>query len=180
MLKRNAAELVAELGSDLGSPSSLLFVPFLDGSWSPHSDTEIRGALLGLQHSSGDLEVARAVLQGVAFALRECADAFRATGTSIDRLLAIGGGSRSDLWLSMIATLLGVELRVPESSELGAAFGAARLALVADTGARPSDILTRPKINRSVAPVSNLQGAYDETYADWLHAIAQLRERTAK
>lgn len=180
LLKRNAAELVGELGSDLGKPSSLLFVPFLDGSWSPHSDTEIRGAFLGLQHSSDDLELARAVLQGVAFALRECADAFGAAGTKIDRLLAIGGGSRSDLWLSMIATLLGVELRVPESSELGAAFGAARLALIAGTGARPEEILTRPKINRSVAPSVGLQSAYDDSYQDWLRAIAQLRERPVK
>jgi xylulokinase len=179
LLKRNAAELVTDLGKELSTPTPLLFVPFLDGSWSPHSDTEIRGALLGLQHSTDDAEMARAVLQGVAFALRECADAFRATGTSIDRLLAIGGGSRSDLWLSMIATLFGVELRVPESSELGAAFGAARLAMVAGTGANPADVLTRPKINRSIAPRLDLSAAYDESYGAWRHAIAQIRERGA-
>ena len=177
LVKRNAADLVASLGADLGAPSPLLFVPFLDGSWSPHSDTQIRGALIGLQHSSDEREMALSVLQGVAFALRECADAFRATGTSIDNLLAIGGGSRSDLWLSMIATLLGVELRVPESSELGAAFGAARLALVADTGAAPAAVLTRPKINRAIAPRQSLRAAYDSSYADWLHAITQLRNR---
>jgi len=179
LLKRNAAELVADLGPELGTPSPLLFVPFLDGSWSPRSDTEIRGALIGLQHSSDEIEMARAVLQGVAFALRECADAFRATGTSIDRLLAIGGGSRSDLWLSMLATLFGVDLRVPESSELGAAFGAARLALIAGTGAAPADVLTRPKINRTIAPRQELRSAYDDSYAEWQHAIAQMRERRA-
>lgn len=179
LLKRNAAELVTELGREMDAPTPLLFVPFLDGSWSPHSDTEIRGALLGLQHSTDDAEMARAVLQGVAFALRECADAFRATGTSIDKLLAIGGGSRSDLWLSMIATLFGVELRVPESSELGAAFGAARLAMVAGSGANPADVLTRPKINRSIAPVTQFSAAYDDSYRQWRRAIAQIRERSA-
>ena len=177
LLKRNAAELVTELGTALTAPSSVLFVPFLDGSWSPHSDTEIRGALFGLQHSTDDAEMARAALQGVAFALRECADAFRATGTSIERLLAIGGGSRSDLWLSMIATLFGVELRVPESSELGAAFGAARLAMIAHSGANPADVLTRPKINRTIAPNTGLSVAYDQSYSEWRHAIAQIRMR---
>lgn len=181
LLKRNAAELVGELGAELSAPCPVSFVPFLDGSWSPRSDTEIRGALFGLQHSTDDAEMTRAVLQGVAFALRECADAFRATGTPIDKLLAIGGGSRSDVWLTMIATLFGVELRVPESSELGAAFGAARLAIVAETGARPADILTRPKINRTIAPRTGLSAAYEESYQSWLKSIAQIRAaRSAK
>jgi xylulokinase len=181
LLKRSAAELVGELGAELSAPCPVSFVPFLDGSWSPRSDTEIRGALFGLQHSTDDAEMTRAVLQGVAFALRECADAFRATGTPIDKLLAIGGGSRSDVWLTMIATLFGVELRVPESSELGAAFGAARLAIVAETGARPVDILTRPKINRTIAPRTGLAAAYEESYQSWLKSIAQIRAaRTAK
>jgi xylulokinase len=159
----------------MGAPSQVLFVPFLDGCWSPHSDAEIRAALIGLQHSTDDAVLARAVLQGVAFALRECADAFRATGTNIDRLLAIGGGSRSDLWLSMIATCLGVELRVPAASELGAAFGAARLALIAATGANPADVLTLPKISRTIEPDRQYQQAYADTYQDWLQVMPEIR-----
>ena len=179
LLKRNPAELVIELGSVMGAPSQVLFVPFLDGCWSPHSDAEIRAALIGLQHSTDDLTLTRSVLQGVAFALRECADAFRATGTSIDRLLAIGGGSRSDLWLSMIATCLGVELRVPASSELGAAFGAARLALIAQTGASPAEVLTLPRISRTIEPDRQFEAAYAETYHDWLHVMPELRQTSA-
>lgn len=177
LLKRDAADLVADLGRDLAAPSPVLFVPFLDGSWSPHSDTAIRGALFGLQHSTDDAEMTRAVLQGVAFALRECADAFRATGTPIDNLLAIGGGSRSDVWLSMIATLFGVDLRVPESSELGAAFGAARLAIIAQTGAAPASVLTRPKINRTIAPQAAFTAAYEDSYQNWRKSLAPLRQR---
>jgi len=179
VLKRNPAELVMELGSVMGAPSQVLFVPFLDGCWSPHSDAEIRAALIGLQHSSDDAVLARAVLQGVAFALRECADAFRATGTSIDRLLAIGGGSRSDLWLAMIATCLGVELRVPAASELGAAFGAARLALIAATGASPAEVLTLPKISRTIEPDQQFEQAYSDTYQDWLHVMPEIRHISA-
>ena len=175
LLKRNPAELVMQLGSVMGAPSQVLFVPFLDGCWSPHSDAEIRAALIGLQHSTDDAVLARAVLQGVAFALRECADAFRATGTNIDGLLAIGGGSRSDLWLSMIATCLGVELRVPAASELGAAFGAARLALIAATGANPADVLTLPKISRTIEPDRQYQQAYSDTYQDWLQVMPEIR-----
>ncbi|MDO9417602.1 xylulokinase [Pararhizobium sp.] len=175
LVKRPAADLVADLGTVLRAPSPVVFVPFLDGCWSPRSDAEIRGALIGLQHSSGDEELTRAVLQGVAFALLECADAFRATGTSIEKLLAIGGGSRSDLWLSMIATCLGVELRVPEASELGAAFGAARLGMIASTGASTAGVLRPPKINRMISPVQDLAPAYAEAYRTWLSVMPEVR-----
>jgi xylulokinase len=175
VVKRPASELVADLGTALGTPSPVLFVPFLDGCWSPRADVEIRAALVGLQHSSDDDVLTRAVLQGVAFALRECADAFRAAGSSIDSLIAIGGGSRSELWLSMIATSLGVELKVPEASELGAAFGAARLALIAQTGARPEAVLTAPRITRVITPVQNLVPAYAEAYDTWLSLMPEIR-----
>lgn len=175
LVNRPAADLVAELGTVLRAPSSVVFVPFLDGCWSPRNDAEIRGALIGLQHSSGDEELTRAVLQGVAFAMLECADAFRATGTSIDRLLAIGGGSRSDAWLSMISTCFGVELRVPEASELGAAFGAARLGMIASTGASVEDVLRPPKINRAISPVQSLAPAYSDAYRTWLSVMPEVR-----
>lgn len=175
LLKRSPVELVLELGSVSGPPSQVLFVPFLDGCWSPRSDAEIRGALIGLQHATDDAALTRAVLQGVAFALRECADAFRATGTSFDRLLAIGGGSRSDLWLEMIATCLGVELQVPAASELGAAFGAARLALIARTGAAPEQVLTRPRISRTIEPDRRHSQHYEAAYNDWLQLMPEIR-----
>ena len=175
LVRKPAAELVAELGPSLGAPSPVLFVPFLDGCWSPRADAEIRGALIGLQHASDDQVLARAVLQGVAFAMKECADAFRSTGTRFDSLLAIGGGSRSDLWLSMLATSLNVELKVPEASELGAAFGAARLGMIAESGAAPEDVLTAPRIKRVIRPVDNLVPAYAEAYQTWMSVMPEVR-----
>ncbi len=61
LVRKPAADLVAELGTELGAPSPVLFVPFLDGCWSPRADAEIRGALIGLQHASDDQVLARAV-----------------------------------------------------------------------------------------------------------------------
>ncbi|MFB2551993.1 xylulokinase [Ensifer soli] len=180
LLKRPAAELVGALGTELEAPCPVLFLPYLDGSWSPLSDAEIRGAFVGLSHGTDDAVLTRAVLQGIAFAFRECADAFRSTGTSIDGLLAIGGGSRSDLWLSMIATCLGVELKVPAASELGAAFGAARLGMIAATGAAPQDVLRRPVISRAIAPVESLRPAYGETYREWAALVAPVRRASAE
>ncbi|MDO6966898.1 xylulokinase [Rhizobium alvei] len=179
LLKRPASELVAELGTDLGAPAPVVFVPFLDGCWSPHADASIRGAFVGLNHSSDDAVLTRAVLQGVAFAMRECADAFRSTGTRIDNLLAIGGGSRSELWLKIMATILGVELQVPASSQLGAAFGAARLAIIAAENAAPESILVPPPIRNSISPDSAREESYQENYQTWLSVIPDVRKASA-
>ena len=75
----------------------------------------------------------------------------------------------------MIATLLDVELRVPEASELGAAFGAARLALIAESGASPQSVLTAPRIKHVVSPVQNLAPAYADAYDTWLSVMPEVR-----
>lgn len=176
-LKRPAGELVAELGEAPRAATGLLFVPFLDGNWSPRNDADIRGGFVGLAHQHDDAALTQAVLQGVAFAIRECADAFRAGGSEFRRLLAIGGGSRSSLWLSMLATLLQTELDVPVTSALGAAMGAARLGMIAATGEAPAGVLTRPEIGHRVAPAATHTASYEDAFAHW-QAISHVFTRS--
>ena len=85
-------------------------------------------------------------MEGVAFAFRDCQRVLSDAGTKIDRLLAVGGGSKSNLWLKMIATNLDMELSLPEDGDFGGALGAARLGLCAATGASPEDVITMPGI----------------------------------
>ncbi len=100
---------------------------------------------MGLTHNTDDQAMTQAVLQGVAFALAESAAAFRANGATFDQLLAIGGGSRSALWLSMLATCLEARIAVPAGGAISAAIGAARLGILAATGAEPHEALARPR-----------------------------------
>jgi xylulokinase len=104
------------------------------------------------------------VLEGVTFAIRDCRDALAATGTRIDRLLAVGGGSRSDYWLSAIATALGTPVALPAAGDFGGAFGAARLGMMAATGAG-AEIATMPPIARTIDPVAALSDAFDAGHA---------------
>lgn len=166
-LKQTPAELVAALGEAPRPATDLIFVPFLDGCWSPRSDAAIRGGFLGLAHQHDDAAMTQAVMQGVAFALLECAEAFHASGTRMERLLAIGGGSRSRLWMSILATSLGVELDLPQASELGAAFGAARLGMIAASGAAPETVLRRPAIRDVVAPSQAHRESYARSFERW-------------
>ena len=91
-------------------------------------------------------------------------------------LLGIGGGSKSDCWVELIATLLGVPIDLPEAGDFGAALGAARLAIVGDTGADPGAIMTRPAVARTIEPRQDLASAYDDAYAQFRALYPAIKE----
>jgi xylulokinase len=90
--------------------------------------------------------------------------------------VAVGGGSRSDYWLQVIATALDHPLSIPEAGDFGAAFGAARLGMMAATG-DPS-IATPPRITRTVAPDAGLAAAFDDGHARYKRAAQAILELT--
>jgi xylulokinase len=105
----------------------LLFAPYLTGERTPHPDPDARGAFVGLsvRHDRGALW--RAMLEGVAYGLRDSLDLLRELGVRPERGRVSGGGARSELWLRILASALGMPLETTESEE-GSAFGAALLA----------------------------------------------------
>jgi len=161
---KSAADLTGELGETLKAPSSVTFLPYLSGERTPHNDATIRGAFIGLGHESGRVVLTQAVLEGVAFAIRDNLEALRSAGTDIARVTAIGGGSRSRYWLASIATALGVPVDLPADGDFGAAFGAARLGLIAATGADPVAVCTPPRTAGTIEPVASLSDAYADAY----------------
>ncbi|GAA3767586.1 xylulokinase [Plantactinospora mayteni] len=118
----------------------LYFLPHLLGERSPYWDPEAAGAFVGLRRHHDRAHLVRAVLEGVAFNLLTCVDAFREHGLPVDRVDAIGGGAASDAWLRILADVWGATVRrrsiVEEANSLGAAVTAAvGLGLVDDFGA---------------------------------------------
>ncbi|MGF1937287.1 MAG: xylulokinase [Nostoc sp. ChiQUE02] len=120
----------------------VLFLPHLAGERSPHLDPDTRGALVNLSLAHTQADITRAVLEGVAFSLREALEVISAIAP-LDQLLATGGGARSHIWLRILADVLQTELIAPKAEE-GAAYGAAILAMVG-VGAYP-DLETALKI----------------------------------
>ncbi|MGV3552262.1 xylulokinase [Rhizobium sp.] len=161
---KSAAELTGELGDDLKAPGTVTFLPYLSGERTPHNDAQIRGVFTGLGHESSRVVLTQAVLEGVTFAIRDNLEALKSAGTSIARVTAIGGGSRSKYWLKSIATSLGVAVDIPQDGDFGAAFGAARLGLIAATGADPVKVCTAPKTEETIEPARELTSAYEEAY----------------
>jgi len=129
-----AAALTGELGA-LQAPGKTVFLPYLGGERTPMNDPAIRGAFVGLDHQTDRAAGTRAVLEGVTFAFRDSRDALAATGTKLESLLAVGGGAKSDYWLKAIATALDCPVLVPAAGDFGGALGAARLGMMAASGA---------------------------------------------
>jgi xylulokinase len=130
----------------------VVFLPYLAGERCPHPDPRACGTLHGLRLDTGFAEVARAVLEGIAIGLAECADRVRRAGVRPTRVRVTGGGTRSPLLMSMLASALDTEIEITAIDE-GSAYGAALLAGVAagvapDPGAmadaweRPGDTFT--------------------------------------
>ncbi|QHQ36029.1 xylulokinase [Algicella marina] len=165
LVGQEAAKLVDGLGSELNGPTGLTCLPYLAGERTPHNDAEIRGAFVGLGHETDAGVMTEAVLEGISFALADNLAALSSAGAAPRRLMAVGGGSRSSLWLKMLATILDMPIDVPQDGDFGGAFGAARLGLIAATGASVTDVCTPPPVAASIDPVASLSEAYKSAYA---------------
>ena len=179
LLDAKAVDLIKALGSNLKTPSSVQFLPYLSGERTPHNDVRIRGNFYGIDHDTSRADITLGVLQGVAFAFNDCLTALQNTGASVDQLIAVGGGAQSKIWLKTIATALDLPILVPVAGELGAAFGAARLGLVAATGSDPVKVMTTPKIVETIEPERSLVPAYETAWRRYRSLYPALRDALA-
>ena len=174
-LEADAAALSNALGDRISGPNVMQFLPYLSGERTPHNDSKVRGAFLNIDISASRNDLTQAVMEGVSFALRDSFEALKSTGTSLNKALAIGGGSQSPYWLELVATVLDLPLDVPEKGEFGAALGAARLAIVGATGVHPEAIMTPPKIAKTICPRADLRADYDAAYDRYRKAYPVLK-----
>ena len=107
----------------------VFFLPYLMGERSPINDTNARGTFTGLTMDSARADMVQAVLEGVAFALRDSLEVARSQGLRIERSKLCGGGAKSPLWRTMLANILNVALEIPQTEE-GPGYGGAMLAMV--------------------------------------------------
>ena len=177
-LSRLTGQTAAELTSDLGdvtAPQRTLFLPYLGGERTPINNPNMRGQFLHLDHATDAKAAARAVMQGVCYAFAACRDALAATGTTIETALALGGGSQSAHWVSMMASTLGMTLQIPQAGDYGAALGAARLGMMAATGGSVAEIATPPPVDKEYAPDPALQQAMQDGHKRYKEAYQALK-----
>ncbi len=180
------SQMTAEAAAAPPGAEGLIFLPYLTGERTPHADPHARGAFVGLTLRHGRGHLIRAVMEGVAFGLRDALEIIRGMGIPVTQVRVSGGGARSGLWRQILADIFALDVVTVTATE-GAAFGAALLAGVG-TGLYPSvEAACHATIETAehVAADPDRAAAYDRyyrVYADLflslkpsLHALGGLR-----
>ena len=143
----------------------VFFLPYLMGERSPHNDPDARGVFFGMSMDTSRADMTQAVLEGVAFALRDSLEVAKSLGIKIERTKICGGGAKSPLWKQIIANVMNIKVDVLEVEE-GPSLGGAMLAAVG-CGAYPDVEAAAAKIVKvvdTVEPDTELTTKYEERY----------------
>ena len=154
----------------------VFFLPYLMGERSPINDTDARGALVGMSMDTTRADLTQAVLEGVAFAIRDSFEVAKSLGVDIPRSMLCGGGAKSPLWRTILANVLGIPLDLPQTEE-GPGYGGAVLAMVG-CGAYPSvqaacGALVR--VAQTVEPDAELTARYEARYQQFKQIYPTLK-----
>jgi len=145
--------------------NKVFFLPYLMGERSPHNDPNARGTFIGMTMDTTRADMTQAMLEGVAFAIRDCFEVVKALGVKIERTKLSGGGAKSPLWRQIFANVLNIKVDLLESEE-GPSLGGAILAAVAcgeyaSVEEAASKIV---KIVDTIEPDPEIAAKYEEKY----------------
>ena len=157
--------------------NNVFFLPYLMGERSPHNNPDARGVFFGMSMDTTRADMTQAVLEGVAFGLRDSLEVARSLGINIERTKICGGGAKSPLWKKIIANVMDLKVDVPENEE-GPSMGGAMLAAVG-CGAYP-DVETickkMVKVVDTVEPDPELVAKYEEKYQKFRKLYPTMKE----
>ncbi len=163
---------ITELGKN-----HVYFLPYLMGERSPHNDPEAKGTFIGMSMDTSREEMTQAVLEGVAFALRDSLEVARKLGVNIKRTKICGGGAKSPLWKKIIANVMNLKVDVIESEE-GPALGGAILAAVGcGVFASVEEAAAKlVKVVDTIEPEPELVAAYEAQYQKFVQIYPTVKE----
>ena len=159
------AEEQEAVTDDMLGNNDVFFLPYLMGERSPINDTDARGAFIGMRADTKRADMILAVLEGVAFAIRDNLEIAKSLGINIEKSMLCGGGAKSKLWRKILCNVLGIELEIP-SCEEGPGFGAALLSMTAYKEYENISVCTEKLIKKSdsVKPEKELMEKYEGKY----------------
>jgi xylulokinase len=157
--------------------NNVFFLPYLMGERTPHNNPDARGTFIGMTMNTSRSDMTQAVLEGVAYSLRDCLDIARSLGVTIERTRINGGGAKSPLWKKIIANVMNVTVDTINSEE-GPAFGAAILACVGCKEYATVEEATSKLIQvvDSIEPDDELVSAYERQYKKFVTLYPALKD----
>ncbi len=174
---RNYSEIQAEITDDKLGRNQVFFLPYLMGERSPINDTNARGTFTGMSMDTSRADMLQAVLEGVAFAIRDSFEVAKSLGLNIERSNICGGGAKSPLWKKIMANILGIPLDILKT-EQGPGYGGAVLAAVGcgeyQSVSEACEKLV--EIADTVYPDMELTALYDAKYRNFKKIYPALKE----
>lgn len=165
-----------EIGSE-----KLIYLPYLMGERTPHLDPNARGVFFGLSAKHDKKNIARSVMEGVSFSLKDCYDILLEMGLEIDEMMITGGGARSNVWRQMLADVFNCNVRTIQSEE-GASLGAAILAGVGAGIFESVEYACKKYIkkDKEIIPNENNHNSYNEYHELYGDIYRNLKESFKK
>lgn len=145
----------------------LLILPYFSGERTPINDPRARGIIAGLSLSHTREHIYRAILEGVGYGIRHNIETFQNMGASINRILAVGGGTRNPIWPRIVSSICGITQTIPRIT-IGASYGDAFLAGLAAGILRRSDLSTWVNSGIEISPDVNQAQIYEPYYQQYI------------
>jgi xylulokinase len=152
----------------------LLFLPYLNGERTPHRDPDARGVLFGISSKTTQIEIVRAVIEGVTFGLRDSFELIKSK-TAVKNIRVVGGGAKNRTWCSILADNFKLAVSIPENDE-GGAYGAAMLVAKA-SGISDEEIASWVNIRETIEPNPENFEIYDALYGEFRNLYKDLKVR---
>ena len=174
---KDYASLEKPITNDKLGNNHVYFLPYLMGERSPHNDPAARGTFIGMTMDTARADMTQAVLEGVAFAIRDSVEIAKSLGISITRSKICGGGAKSPLWRKMLANVLNMEIDTIESEE-GPGLGGAMLAAVAcgEYGSVEEIAEKFVKVDKTIKPDPEIAARYEAQYRKFTAIYPSVKE----
>ena len=171
------AALQGEITNEMLGNNDVYFLPYLMGERSPINDTDARGTFIGLRMDSGRADMLQAVLEGVAFAIRDNLELAKKQGVTLCESTLCGGGAKSPLWQKILCNVLNISIIIPTSVE-GPALGGAMLAMVASGDKKDIRQISKEFFaeKQRIEPQAELVELYVRKYAKWSRIYPAAKE----
>ena len=154
--------------------NGVLMLPYFSGERTPINDPHARGVIVGLSLSSTREDLFRAVLEGVGYGIRHNIETFRHLGADVRRIVAVGGGAKTQTWLQIVTDIAGVVQEVPAQT-IGASYGDAFLAGLAAGKLRSEDLRDWVQAGRIISPDDSKRAIYDRNFELFKQLYAQTK-----
>ena len=159
--------LKESIGSDILIKNSPYYLPYLTGERTPLNDPHVRASFHNMGIETNRNALIYSLIEGISFGLFDNYQALSKTGIKLNNLFVIGGGSKNEDWIKLLASILNRNLAITEASDAMAAYGAARLAYLGYNNLKHEDLLKPPSVKKIIEKDNNISPLLQERFAQW-------------